>query len=44
MEEAAQLCDRLVIMEGGEIIASGSPRTMIEEYVSPQVLEFRAPR
>ena len=42
MEEAAQLCDRLVIMEGGEIIASGSPRTMIEEYVSPQVLEFRA--
>ena len=42
MEEAAQLCDRLVIMEGGEIIASGSPRTMIEDYVSPQVLEFRA--
>ena len=42
MEEAAQLCDRLVIMEGGEIIASGSPRTMIEEHVSPQVLEFRA--
>ena len=42
MEEAAQLCDRLVIMEDGEIVASGSPRTMIEEYVSPQVLEFRA--
>lgn len=42
MEEAAQLCDRLVIMEGGEIIAGGSPRTMIEENVSPQVLEFRA--
>jgi lipooligosaccharide transport system ATP-binding protein len=42
MEEAAQLCDRLVIMEGGEIIASGSPRTMIEDHVSPQVLEFRA--
>ncbi|MGF1471513.1 MAG: ABC transporter ATP-binding protein [Rubrobacteraceae bacterium] len=42
MEEAAQLCDRLVIMEGGEIIAEGSPRSMIEAYVSPQVLEFRA--
>lgn len=42
MEEAARLCDRLVIMEGGEIIASGSPLTMIEEHVSPQVLEFRA--
>ena len=42
MEEAAQLCDRLVIMEGGEIIAGGSPRAMIEDYVSPQVLEFRA--
>ncbi|MDQ4107131.1 MAG: ATP-binding cassette domain-containing protein [Actinomycetota bacterium] len=44
MEEAAQLCDRLVIMEGGEIIAAGSPRAMIEEHVSPQVLEFRANR
>lgn len=42
MEEAAQLCDRLVIMENGEIVASGSPHTMIEEHVSPQVLEFRA--
>ncbi|MGB3683014.1 MAG: ATP-binding cassette domain-containing protein [Rubrobacteraceae bacterium] len=42
MEEAAQLCDRLIIMEGGEIIAAGSPRTMIEEHVSPQVIEFRA--
>ncbi len=42
MEEAARLCDRLVIMEGGDIIARGSPRAMIEEHVSPQVLEFRA--
>ncbi|MGB3634086.1 MAG: ATP-binding cassette domain-containing protein [Rubrobacteraceae bacterium] len=42
MEEAAQLCDRLVIMESGEIIAGGSPRTMIQDHVSPQVLEFRA--
>jgi lipooligosaccharide transport system ATP-binding protein len=43
MEEAARLCDRLVIMEGGLIIAGGSPRELVEEYVSPHVLEFRAP-
>ncbi len=42
MEEAARLCDRLVIMEGGLIIAQGSPKELIEEHVSPQVLEFRA--
>lgn len=42
MEEAAQLCDRLVIMEGGEIAAGGTPRAMIEEHVSPEVLELRA--
>jgi len=42
MEEAARLCDRLVIMEGGLIIAGGSPRELVEEHVSPQVLEFRA--
>ena len=43
MEEAARLCDRLVIMEGGLIIAEGSPRELVEEHVSPHVLEFRAP-
>jgi lipooligosaccharide transport system ATP-binding protein len=42
MEEAARLCDRLVIMEGGLIIAEGSPRELVEEHVSPHVLEFRA--
>jgi lipooligosaccharide transport system ATP-binding protein len=42
MEEAARLCDRLVIMEGGVIIAEGSPKALIAEHVSPQVLEFRA--
>jgi lipooligosaccharide transport system ATP-binding protein len=41
MDEAAQLCDRLVIMDGGEITAQGSPRELIEEYVSSEVLEFR---
>jgi lipooligosaccharide transport system ATP-binding protein len=42
MEEAARLCDRLVIMEGGRIIAGGTPKDLVEEHVSPQVLEFRA--
>src|ERR671913_978948 len=42
MEEAARLCDRLVIMEGGRIIAGGTPGDLVEEHVSPQVLEFRA--
>jgi lipooligosaccharide transport system ATP-binding protein len=41
MEEAARLCDRLVIMEGGLIIAEGTPWALVEEHVSPQVLEFR---
>jgi lipooligosaccharide transport system ATP-binding protein len=42
MEEAARLCDRLVIMEGGLIIAGGSPKELIEKHVSPVVVEFRA--
>ena len=42
MEEAARLCDRLVIMEGGLIIAEGSPKELVDKYVSPQVVELRA--
>jgi lipooligosaccharide transport system ATP-binding protein len=42
MDEAAQLCDRLCVMEGGRIISEGAPQTLIEEHVSPEVLEFRA--
>ena len=41
MEEAARLCDRLVIMERGLIIAEGTPKQLVEEHVSQQVLEFR---
>ena len=29
MEEAEQLCDRLVIMDGGRIVAEGSPRELV---------------
>lgn len=42
MEEAARLCDRLVIMWGGRIISEGTPEELIERHVSPQVLEFNA--
>jgi len=42
MDEAAQLCDRVCIMEGGRFISEGTPRDLISEHVSPEVLEFRA--
>jgi lipooligosaccharide transport system ATP-binding protein len=41
MDEAEQLCDRLVVMDGGRIAASGSPRELIEAYSTPEVLELR---
>ena len=39
MEEAAQLCDRLVIMDGGRIIAEGRPSDLIEVHVGAEVIE-----
>ena len=44
MEEAARLCDRLAIMEGGRIIAEGTPKALVEEHVSPQVIELMTDR
>ncbi|PRX99937.1 ABC transporter ATP-binding protein [Allonocardiopsis opalescens] len=41
MDEAEQLCDRLVVMDGGRIAAEGSPRSLIETYSSPEVVEAR---
>ncbi|MBP2703891.1 ABC transporter ATP-binding protein [Microbispora sp. RL4-1S] len=41
MDEAEQLCDRLVVMDGGRIVAQGSPRALIESYSTPEVLELR---
>jgi lipooligosaccharide transport system ATP-binding protein len=41
MDEAEQLCDRLVVMDGGKIAAEGSPRTLIEAYSTREVLELR---
>jgi lipooligosaccharide transport system ATP-binding protein len=41
MDEAEQLCDRLVIMDRGRIVAEGSPRSLIEQYSTREVVELR---
>ncbi len=41
MDEAEQLCDRLVVMDGGRIVATGSPRSLIEQHSTREVLELR---
>lgn len=43
MDEAEQLCDRLVVMDGGKIVAEGSPRSLIEQYTPRDVVELRFP-
>jgi lipooligosaccharide transport system ATP-binding protein len=43
MDEAAQLCDRLVIMHEGRILVEGSPREVIAAHTSPQVIEVFDP-
>lgn len=40
MEEAERLCDELVIIDEGQILAQGSPRNLIETHVEPEVLEL----
>jgi lipooligosaccharide transport system ATP-binding protein len=41
MDEAEQLCDRLVVMDKAKIVAEGSPRALIEKYSTREVLELR---
>ena len=41
MDEAEQLCDRLVVMDGGRIVAEGAPRQLIVDHSSREVLELR---
>ena len=41
MDEAEQLCDRLIVMDKGKIMAEGKPRELIKEYSSKEVLEVR---
>jgi lipooligosaccharide transport system ATP-binding protein len=41
MDEAEQLCDRLVVIDEGRIVAEGSPSELIADHVSREVLELR---
>jgi lipooligosaccharide transport system ATP-binding protein len=41
MDEAEQLCDRLVVMDGGRIAAEGSPAALIAEWSAREVVELR---
>ncbi len=41
MDEAEQLCDRLVVMDHARIVAEGTPRELIGRYSTPEVLELR---
>ena len=41
MDEAEQLCDRLVVMDQGKIVAMGSPRELIQQHSPREVLELR---
>ncbi|MGC4758249.1 ABC transporter ATP-binding protein [Micromonospora trifolii] len=41
MDEAEQLCDRLVVMDGGRIVAEGSPRALIAQHSTREVVELR---
>jgi lipooligosaccharide transport system ATP-binding protein len=43
MDEAEQLCDRLVVMDGGKIVAEGSPQALIDQYSTREVTELRFP-
>ena len=43
MEEAFQICDRLIIMHNGEKMMEGSPGTLIQEHMEPYVLEILDP-
>jgi lipooligosaccharide transport system ATP-binding protein len=43
MDEAEQLCDRLVIMDKARIVAEGSPRALIQQHSTREVAELRFP-
>lgn len=41
MDEAEQLCDRLIVVDHGRIVAEGSPQTLIRDYSTREVVEVR---
>jgi len=44
MEEAHQLCDRIVIMHQGKILKEGVPSRLVEEEIGREVVEVRVPK
>jgi len=44
MEEAEQLCDRIVIMHKGRILKEGAPKSLIEDEIGSEVVEIRVPK
>lgn len=44
MEEAEQVCDRIAILDRGEILAMGEPKLLIRQNIGIQVVEFQVPR
>jgi lipooligosaccharide transport system ATP-binding protein len=43
MEEAEQLCDRLVVMYEGRILKQGSPQQLVQDEIGKEVIEIRIP-
>ena len=43
MEEAARLCDRLVIVDHGKILVEGSPQSLIERHAGKNIVEIEGP-
>ncbi|MGN7614162.1 ATP-binding cassette domain-containing protein [Magnetococcales bacterium HHB-1] len=41
MEEAAQLCDRLMVLNKGQILEMGSPKELINKHVEPEVIQIQ---
>ena len=44
MEEAQQLCDRIVVMHQGRILKEGVPSTLVSEEIGREVVEIRVPK
>lgn len=42
MEEAAELCDRIVIMDNGKILAEGSPKELVERHVASSIIQTKS--
>jgi len=41
LEEAERLCDRILVIDSGQILAEGKPRTLIEQHIEAHVIEIR---